>query len=337
MKHIILFITFIFFSDFTLFCQETAVNDSIDNDSVTKNTAIKDTISQDSIKKVVKKKRPPKKPIYFLDENGVAIKELTFNQKCNAAVFYCKKYNKENMTIFKVYHQMYFGKLTTKEYDQMRIYLNQKSPKSIPENHNVLIHYEQVLSGFNERNEFCNLVNSKSLEENFETFNLEAKRNRDYPFESLKSFKRYVDNHKSEFHDEEKFYREVAEYADEQNNCIKKIETKFQTPVFYVVNENYNYPIKNKHFTWVVDSGAIKSAFLKKHPDANFILIKPDGEYFIKTDFLPDSVLSKLLKNKNWQPYQGDWLKSIKTNFSEGYGIVNSMTKEYEFYTSSCY
>lgn len=337
MKHTFPLIILIFFAISTLFCQKPVVKDSISKDSIFKNTIIKDTISNDSIKKSVKKEKVKRTPIYYLDENGTAIREALFNQKCNAAVFYCKMHEKKDMIIYKVYYQMYFGKITPVEYNQVRLYLNRKSQKTIPENHNILIHYEQSLSGFVERNEFCNLVNSKTLEENFEAYNLEAELNGEYPFESLKAFKRYVESHYREYHDEEKFNEEVAEYANQQNHCIEKIETKYQTPVFYVVKDNFNYPIKNKHFTWVVDSGTIQSAFLKKHPDANFILLKPNGEYFIKSDFMPDTVLNKLLKKPNWQPYISEWKKSIKNNYSEGYGIVNAMTKEYEFYTASCY
>lgn len=316
--------TFIFFS----FLSSTFI--SFAQTEIKKDSVKVDAVSQ-------KAKPIPKIPTYYLDENSIAISEKTFNEKCNAAVFYCKQYDRDNMVIFKVYHQMLFGKLKPQEYDQLRIYLNRKSTKKIPENHKILIHYEESLVGFKESNEHCNLVNSKSLKDNYEAFNLEAALNGEYPFESIKRFQKYVRNHRLEFHDEEKFNEEIASYANQQNNCIKKIETKYQTPVFYVVNNNYNYPIKNEHFTWVVDGGAIKNTFVKSNPDTNFILIKPNGEYFIKNDFLPDYVLNKLLKNEDWSQYILEWKESIRTNYSIGYGIVNDMTREYEYYTSSCY
>ena len=338
MKHISSFLLLIIFSNLSVFCQETIVKDSIIKDRITKNTIVKDSIKNDSVIKSVKKKKVTRTPIYYIDENGSAINEFVFNQKCNAAVFYCKVHEKKDMIIYKVYYQMYFGKITPVEYNEIRLYLNRKSNKTIPENHKILIHYEQTLSGFKERHEFCDLVNSKTLEENFEAYNLEAELHGEYPFKSLKAFNRHVQSHKREYHNEDKFNSEVAEYADKQNKCLEKIETKYKTPVFYVVNDNFNYPIKNKYFTWVVDDvSTIQSAFLKKHPDINFILLKPDGEYFIKTDFMPETVLNKLLKKSNWESQKNEWLKSIKTNKTEGYGIVNSMTKEYEFYNASCY
>ena len=297
-------------------------------------------VKKDTIAKTIKKDSiatTPKIRTFYLDENSVAISEEEFNLKCMASVFYCREFNRTDSTIFKVYHQMYFGKLTSNEYNQLRIYLNRKSIKKTPENHKILIHYEESLVGFKESNENCNLVNSKSLKENYEAFNLEAELNDEYPFESIKNFQRYVRIHRLEFHDEEKFNNDVADYAKQQNSCIKKIETKYQTPVYYVVNDNYNYPIKNDHFTWIIDGGAIKNTFVKNHPDTDFILIKPNGEYFIKSGFMPNSVLNKLLKHENWEQFKNDWTKSIQRNYSSGYGIVRDMTREYEYYTSSCF
>jgi hypothetical protein len=322
MKQILILFLFIFFANSSTFGQYKRA---------------KDSLYLDSVLKVNKKKVIPKLPTHFIDENGKAIREITFNKKCNAAVFECKRFDREKMVIFKVTHRMFFGKLKEKEYNQIRLMLNKESNKTIPKNHNILIHYEASLSGFKERNKFCNLINSNTLEENYKTFNTEALNFGEYPFESLKMFKRYVERHRKDFHDEQKFDKEVAEYAEQQNDCIKKIETKYNTPVVYMVKNNYNYPIKNDYFTWVIDKGIIKNTFLKKHPDTDFILLKPNGEYFVKSDFLPDFVLSKLLKSDDWEKQKSNWTKSINTGDSKGYGIVNDMTKEYEYYTSNCY
>jgi len=292
---------------------------------------------KDTVTTVVKKDTVPKTRTIYLDENSNQISEALFNLKCMAAVFYCRQIDRDNLTVFKVHYNMYFGKLTPTEYNQIRLYINQRSNKKTPENHKILIHYEESLVGFKESNENCNLVNSKSLKENFEAFNLEAELNDEYPFNSIKEFQRYVRNHRLEFHDEKKFNENVVDYAEQQNNCIKKVETKYQTPVYYVVNNNYNYPIKNKYFSWVIDGGAIKNTFVNKHPDTDFILIKPNGEYFVKNGFMPNIVLNKLLKAENWKKLKNGWKKSIKSNSLFGSGIVNDITREYAYYTSSCF
>lgn len=322
MKRINITLTLIFIGSQLLFSQVSTVNDSIKKDTV---------ISK------IKKDTIPKKRTFFLDENSLGITEKTFNDKCGAAVFYCKRFDKDNMIVFKVYERMLFGKLSKKEYNQLRIYLNRKSIKQTPENHQILIHYEEQLIGFKESNENCNLVNDKSLKENYEVFNKQALANNEYPFESIKNFQRFVRSHRLEFHNEEKFNQEIATYAKQQNNCIKKVETKFQTPVYYVVNDNYNYPIKNEYFNWVVDGGAIKSTFIKKHPDTDLIIIRPNGEYFIKSDVIPDFVLNKILKSENWFKFISDWKNSKIINHPYGVGIVEAITKPYEFYNSNCY
>ena len=194
-------------------------------------TTKKDSILKDSTVVKVKKATKPKKRSFFLDEKSQGITEKVFNDKCGAAVYYCKRFDKEDMIVFKVYERMSIGKITPKEYNQLRIYLNRKSIKQTPEDHKILIHYEEQLVGFKESNENCNLVNDKSLKENFDTFNKQAIANGDFAFESIKDFQRYVRSHRLEYHDEEKYNQEVSTYAKQQNNCIKKIETKFQTPV----------------------------------------------------------------------------------------------------------
>lgn len=296
-----------------------------------------DSITNDSTKVAKKVIVKPVLPKVFLNEKSEAISEIEFNVKCGSASFYCKQFEKPDMTVFKVYYKMFFGKLKPKEYEQVRIYLNNRSNKKVPENHKILIHYEESLYGFDERNEHCNLVNSFTLQENFEAYNNEAKRTGDYEFTSIPEFHKYVRIHEKEYHDKAKFDREVEEYADQQNACIKKIEKKHQTPVFYIVSENFNYPIKNKYFSWVVDTGVIRSGFLKNHPDADFVLIKPNGEFFVKTGEMPDFVLNKLLKKEDWLPLQKEWFSSMNTNDPVGFGIVKDMTQEYEFFTPSCY
>ncbi|OIQ36917.1 MAG: hypothetical protein BM563_09675 [Bacteroidetes bacterium MedPE-SWsnd-G1] len=300
-------------------------------------TSKKDSIAKDSSVVQVKKTTKPKKRSFYLDEKSKGITEKIFNTKCSAAVFYCKRFDREDMIIFKVYERISFGKITPKEYNQLRIYLNRKSIKQTPENHKILIHYENQLVGFKESVENCNLYNGKSLKENFDSFNKQAKANGEYPFESIKEFQRYVRNHRLEFHDEEKYNQEVATYAKQQNNCIKRIETKFETPVYYMVGDNFNYPIKNEYFTWVVDQKVVKNTFMKANPDADLIVIKPNGEYFIKSDFLPDFVLNKLLKKENWKQYKSEWVSSKLTQHPFGVGIVEDIVRPYEFYTSNCY
>ena len=296
-----------------------------------------DSISTDSTKVVKVVKTKPALPKVYLNEKSEVITEFEFNIKCGAAVYYCKQHDKPDMIVFKVYPKIFFGKLNPKEYNQVRIYLNNRSNKQIPENHKILIHYEESLFGFEERNEHCNLVNSFTLQENFEAFNLEAENQGEYEFASIQLFQKYVKDHKREFHDKEKFEREINEYANQQNACVKKIERKYQTPVFYVVSDNFNYPIKNNFFTWVIDSGVIRSGFLKNHPDADFILLKPNGEYFLKSGEMPDFVLNKLLKKEDWIPFQKEWFSSMNMNDPVGFGIVKEMTQDYEFFTPSCY
>ena len=296
-----------------------------------------DSVANDSTKVVKEIKKKPALPKVFLNEKSEVISEIEFNVKCGSAAFYCKQFDKPDISVLKVYHKMFFGKLKPKEYNQVRIYLNSRSNKKVPKKHKILMHYEESLFGFDERNENCNLVNSYTLEENYEAYNIEAERLGEYAFATIQNFQKYVRNHEREFHDEEKFNREIEDSADQQNDCVKKIERKHNTPVFYVVSQNFNYPIKNNYFNWVIDTGVIRSGFLKNQPDADFILLKPNGEYFIKTGALPDFVLNKLLKKEDWLPFQKEWFSSMNTNDPVGYGIVRDMTQEYEFFTPSCY
>ncbi|WP_156772367.1 hypothetical protein [Urechidicola croceus] len=277
------------------------------------------------------------KDTVYYDENKIEISKDKFIDKCNAAVFYCKQFDIDNYIVYKVYHRMYFGKLTPQEYNQIRMYLNQQSIKNTPKNHSILIHYEENLAGFKESNEYCNLINSYSLEENYNYFNLNAKKNNEEPIKSIKAFKQIVEWHRKEFHNLKKFNKDVANYAKQQNKCIRKVELRFKTPVYYAIYNNNNYPLKNDYFTWLEVNSIIKTTFTKNHPDIDLIILKPNGEYFIKNDFLPNSVLFKLLKEKDWTKFKNDWNQSIKTNYNLGYGIIFDTTKDYDYYIPSCY
>jgi hypothetical protein len=240
-------------------------------------------------------------PIY-IDENMKTIDSEIYKIKCHSFVLKCLSIKTDSLNINKVVYKFKFGKTDSLGYSQIRKLLLENNSQKIDANAYLMISYNDTI------------------------FDFKA---------SKKSFERHVNQHKTATHDKfnKESYRSNTKYwIKKQTKCRKKFK-KLGGETFYVFNYDYGYRKENPENNLIKDSRLFKNAFFKSINSTNFLLIKPDGEYFISGGHLSDSLLKKLLKNKDWTRFKFDWLDSYSSFSYSGKGIF----KKDIYHTKHCF
>lgn len=254
----------------------------------------------------------PKDTVY-LDENQLEISKEKFTSKKNNAVLYARSYETEKIIIYKLLYKYHFGKITAKESKQIKLLL-QKNKLNDAQNNTILIKYTDTLYDYNS-------LYLKHL--------LHLKQH-DYIANGKNSIK--VKHHSFT---KKKYSMKLKRYASMQKKCKKKL-LKYNTNAFYVYNFDKGYEF-NKNLTWIKDR-ILKNMFFKNMSESDLIIIKPNGDYFLKSGHFSDKNLKQLLKKDDWTSYINDWKNSLDKYQKNGIGIIRKFNvKVTPLHKQHCY
>lgn len=252
------------------------------------------------------------KDTIYLDENNLEISIKEFHKKVNSAVFYSRIYYTDGIVINKILFQYYFGKITSKNMIKIKNILNSISNQNIAKDENILIQYFDTLQDYNRMD--------RSLQNHFKNYHYE-----------LIVYDTIVLNHtilpKKSY--EKSYEKNIKKYHKKLSKCSIKLEEKKNTKVFEMYNVDNGYPFGLEKLNWVKDPGLFKNNFFFNVYENNLLIIKPNGDFFMKYSHIKDNDLFNLLKTDDWTQFMLDWEKSIKTNSSVGYGIIKSFSSIY--------
>lgn len=240
----------------------------------------------------------------YLDENIIEIDAIEFNKKCNIAVLKCLTYKTDSVEVYKVLYNFYFGKLSPTAYQQIKKTLIQKSGKKIDDNAILLINYRDSLYDF------------------------EASKNR---------FAQHIEQHKDVKHLEFNFNvfdKSRKKWISQQKKCSTKIHKKYNTTTFYVYKYDHGSIADYPDLGWIKDRGVFKNLFFKIQSNYHYLVIKPDGDYFLCGNYFSNSNLKYLLKNKDWTKIKSDLKKSYLSKSSTGVGLFK---KELNNHLEHCF
>lgn len=240
----------------------------------------------------------------YLDENIVKIDSSTYNNKCKNILLKCLEYKSDSLIMNKVLYKFQFGKLKPDEYNQIKNILSINSDKKIKKDDFIIIKYYDSLLNFKRVNE-RHIIHLKKAEEQQTELN--------------------VRNKYHEFNDKI-FIKNRISWIKKTNKCIKRYEKKFQSKAFYIYKDEQNVVDKYENFNWIKDRGVFKHTFFKIMFNYRFVIIKPDGEYFLSGGHLSDKRFEELLKNKDWSKFKQDWNDSYKINILTGKGIFKKVS-----------
>ena len=243
----------------------------------------------------------------FIDENMVEIDSLTFNKKCSSRVLKCLKYQDSTLIVNKAHRVFKFGKVSSQEYNQIRLLLIKKSKLEISPDQIIVIKHVDSIGGSYQ-------AYLKKREENshnrpvFVTSNVS---------ENNRPIKIRVPGTLSEKQYDMFQRRGIAKYA----KCVKKFERKYNSRVITTYKFNGNKKDLYKSINWVDYPGIIIPKFLNSVKNGRYLIIKPDGEYFVASRKMGDSSLEKLFKDQNWTKHKEHLERSETENSKIGYGI----------------
>ncbi|WP_166386291.1 hypothetical protein [Polaribacter sp. 11A2H] len=240
--------------------------------------------------------------VKYIDENMSPIDSITYSKKCNLVVLKCLNFKTDSLNINKVVYKYKFGTTDTLGYTQVRKFLSRNSNLKIDKNAFLMIRFRDTLYDSNT---------------------------------NLKNYKRHVKNHSKIKHadyDFKKNQSNTKKSIEALQKCNKKFK-KLGGEIFNVYNYDYGYRKEYPEVNWIKDRGLFKNAFFKIIYSSSFLLIKPNGEYFISGGHLSDSLLKKLLKNNDWSDFRLDWLASYNTLSKSGKGVF----KQSAYHTKHCF
>ncbi|MEX1381780.1 hypothetical protein [Lutibacter sp.] len=227
---------------------------------------------------------------FYLDENIVEIDSIEFKKKCKIHILKCLTYKTNSVEVNKVLYDFAFGKLSPIAYEQIKKTLIQKSLKNIDNDATLLINYRDSLYDFEIR-----------------------KKNYDIHIQEHKDAK----HHKFTF---ETFDKSRKKWISKQQKCSSKIDEKFNTATFYVYNFDYGSIEHYPDLGWIKDRSIFKNIFFQIYGNYRYLVLKPDGEYFLCGSHFSDSNLKYLLKNKDWTKIKSDFKESYVSESSVGVG-----------------
>ena len=235
-------------------------------------------------------------PKLYLDENLKKIDSVTYSKKCKIHIFKCLEYHTDSLSVEKVLHKFYFGKVSQTEANQITGLLALDSGKKIKKNDIIVLKYIDSLY-------------------NYKT----SKRNYDKHVEKHKKF-----HHKR--YNKKKYNKHKIKWEKTNYKCVKKFEKTEKIKVLHSVKHTQNDLNNYRNIVVVKDRSVLKNTFFKIIYNYNLLILKPNGDYFLSGACLNDKKLLKLLKSDDWSVFRNDLKRSIDGNHENGFGFFKKLS-----------
>ncbi|MCB0463955.1 MAG: hypothetical protein R2816_07880 [Flavobacteriaceae bacterium] len=251
----------------------------------------------------------------FVDENMQEIDSISFYKKCDARVFKCLTYNTDSLIVNKVHNRFKFGKVSTEEYNQVRLLLMKKGNFIIDKKEILVIEKIDTIGG----------SYSSYLNHMRKYHKKDSNKNTDSTNSSSNGIKVYLNNKQvkptPKIKSKKSYNRSYKAHMKIPAKCKKKFEKKFSTSVFTMYKHNTHENELPKTLDLINHSEIIENTFFNQIDSAHFVILKPDGEYFISSVLFKDSYLLGFFKNDNWEKHKKDLELSKNQNIKSGSGI----------------
>jgi hypothetical protein len=237
------------------------------------------------------------------------IDSVNFYKKCDARVFGCLEYKTDSLIVNKIYNRFKFGKISKEEYNQVRLLLIKKGDTEIsPDQILVIEHTDTIGGSYASYLKNMNKLGNKEQYRKTSTVKVNGK-----PIKTKIT--------KPKVKSEKAYNKSYLALMKRPAKCAKKFEKKFDARVFMT----YNYGEDKKHLfkgiNWVEYPGIIIPKFLNQIHKGHYLILKPDGEYFVASTLIRDVNLEELFKNSDWTKHKNDLIKSKTQDLMHGYGI----------------
>ncbi len=230
----------------------------------------------------------------YLDENMNIMDSISFKKRCKISVLKCLVYKTDSMKINKVLKKYQFGKITKKQYHQLRKLFIQNIKKPIDPSSTILINYKDSLYGFDASQKY----HDNHVKEHTSEHHL--------PF----SFKSFDSGRKK--------------WIKKQKKCVKKMKEKYNAETFFIYKYDLGSIKSYPDLNWMKDRSVFRNVFFKEIYNSNFLILKPNGDYFLSGGYFDNKIIKKLIQTEDWTNYKKDWDESLNTNSIKGKGLFKN-------------
>lgn len=244
--------------------------------------------------------------VMYLDENQNEITKTDFIKKCEQYIFYCLDYKTDSLQIYKIHERYKFNKTTPETYNNIRLSLSKIRKTDIPKDKTLVINYVDTLWNYQ-----AYLKHYEFVKHNKDTSSIRINRRRYIHEHSKKSFKEYKKSAKIRM--------------DRTAKCTKKLERKSNTMVTHIYNVDLPKKFNYENIEWFKDPGLFKTNYFDMVYKAKFMVIKPNGEYFLSATYYNYDRLIKLLKKDNWNAFKSDLKQSHLDKYQNGFGMFKKL------------
>lgn len=235
----------------------------------------------------------------YVDEYNNYISKKYFYKKANSSVFKGLRYSTDTLILEKIKPQYLFGKLLQPVNSQLsKLFFTRHN---IDTTKTLIIHYYDTLKTENE-------YPKKSFTKFYDSLNTEIKipkRSTYVNFEEIRSvFKHeHIQNYQSFLQSDKKCLKYHKKMSD-------------QVLVLHFYNHNNGHPEQVKKLKWFKDYGSLVKKLFSYDHNFDFVIIKPNGEFYVQY-YKTKLSYEGLVLNLKWNNYKKlfeDNMKSFSVN-----------------------
>jgi hypothetical protein len=249
-------------------------------------------------------------PVIYLDHNNKQITLQEYKNLVRLRATLLSTIKTDSLIYKRITLRYEFGQLSLREFNQIKQLISNRSSKLVKEKEYIII---SVIDSLHDYDSYVkNYITSHHY--NFDPSLIKTKVVSKYNGKMVNNSRLYM-------LDKDSFKKKQSKHLIKRSKCIRNIEKKYDSQVFHLINHNFSIIDLSDGLNIIDDSGILKRKFIPYINGNRVIIIKPDGEYFITTNY--NSKLEKaLLENKDWSKAKDKLLKIIKENsLFEQHGI----------------
>ncbi|WP_299254497.1 hypothetical protein [uncultured Lacinutrix sp.] len=233
----------------------------------------------------------------YIDEDLKEMNLVTYIAKCKYKTNKCVEYKTDSLAIYKVLKKFSFNKLSAKNYEQIRLLLNQDSNIKIDSGETIILkNFDSIYSYSSAKKKHDNHAKT-----HISTLNGKPLHHNNY---NKKTYERNEKTH----------IRNIRK-------CTQKFEKLNNIKVLYTFSNSELSNSKNSKLNIIKARSIIKSTFFKILYQYDTLILKPNGEYFLSGGHLNDKLVKKIVLTKNWTTLKNDWKDSREKYPITGSGL----------------
>ncbi len=251
----------------------------------------------------------------YLNENLKPIDSVLYRTKCVSNFFSCTSFKKDSIMYGVVSFKYKMGRLTKEAYSQVLKVIQLQTKQNVNKSKSILIRFADTLF------DYQSIKNKHDLHHEKYHMNVNFSINGE-----IIDFKNLSYNKTK--------YNKLLKIRNKRiKKCVKSYYKRQQSNFFYFYNTSVGNSKQFESTYWMKDKGLLRKFFFKKTNTFKFLILKPNGDYFLSDRSVTDKIIRKLLKKEDWKKYRDDLIKTYEFKDKNRIGLFKIRKP---FFVSHC-